>query len=133
MYDDRPRRFPDRWFLNGVSDEVVRCVMAARAQMKRELPESAGEAEYTLAHLFVAHELLAKTWKHVSAAGVKERSYKLAEALADVTQVLVDLTSRSEEELSGKRELDRRRAMREAQERTNAERAARTAKRIRSR
>ena len=110
--------------MNGVSDEVVRCVMAARAQMKREMPESSGEAEYTLAHLFVAHELLAETWKHVSSAGIKERSYKLAEALADVTQLLVDLTGRSEEELSGKRELDRRRTAREAADKARAERGA---------
>jgi hypothetical protein len=103
------RRSPDLWFQNSLSDEVVRCVQAARRQMRHEMPEWAGEAELTLAHLFVAHELLAQTWKQVSRAGVRERSYKLAEAMADITQILVDLTGRTEEQLSGKFELERRR------------------------
>jgi hypothetical protein len=93
-YDPYNRRFPDRWHLNGVSDEVVRCVLAARTQMKREMPESAGPSDLVIASLFVAHELLANNWKAVNAAGVKERSFKLAEAIADITQVLVDLTGR---------------------------------------
>ena len=104
-----PRRSADRWFQNGLSDEVVRCARAARRQMRHELPEWAGEDQLTIGQLFVAHELLAQTWKQVSQAGVKERSYKLAEAMADITQILVDLTGRSEEQLSGKLELERRR------------------------
>jgi hypothetical protein len=103
------RRSPDLWFQNSLSDEVVRCVRAARRQMRHEMPEWAGEDQLTLAHLFVAHELLAQTWKQVSRAGVKERSYKLAEAMADITQILVDLTGRTEDQLSGKYELERRR------------------------
>lgn len=109
---ERYRRFPDRWFLNGVSDEVVRCVKAARIQMGREMPESAGEQDRVLAHLFVAHELLAQTWKPVSQRGNKETSYKLAEAIADIVQVLVDLTYRTEEELSGRQEIERRKRAR---------------------
>jgi hypothetical protein len=104
------RRSPDLWFQNSLSDEVVRCVRAARRQMRHEMPDWAGEDELTVAHLFVAHELLAQTWKHVNSAGVKERSYKLAEALADITQILVDLTGRTEEQISGKFELERRRS-----------------------
>lgn len=127
MYDDRPRSFPDRWHMNGVSDEVTRIVMAARTQMRREMPHSATDNDLVIASLFAAHELLAKTWKPVSSAGVKERTFKLAEALADITQVLVDLTGRSEEELSGKRELERRRARREAEAKAKAEHAARRA------
>jgi hypothetical protein len=110
--DDRPRREPARWFLNNVSDEVRRCVKVARAQMKREMPAWAGDDEYILAHLFVAHELLAETWQPVSKKGIKTTSYKLAEAMADVAQVLVDLTARSEDDLSGRQELERRRARR---------------------
>jgi hypothetical protein len=103
------RRSPDLWFQNGLSDEVTRCVLAARRQMRHEMPDWAGEDQLTIAHLFVAHELLAQTWKQVSRAGNRERSYRLAEALADVTQILVDLTGRSEDQLSGKLELERRR------------------------
>jgi len=106
---ERERRSPDLWFQNGLSDEVVRCAMAARRQMRHELPDWAGEHEMTIAQLFIAHELLASTWKHVNRAGVKERSFKLAEALADITQVLVDLTGRTEDQISGKLELERRR------------------------
>ena len=108
--EERPRREPSRWFLNNVSDEVRRCVKVARAQMKREMPAWAGDDDYVLAHLFVAHELLAETWQPVSKKGMKTTSYKLAEAMADVVQVLVDLTGRSEEELSGRRELERRKS-----------------------
>jgi hypothetical protein len=108
--DTRPRREPSRWFLNNVSDEVRRCVKVARAQMKREMPSWAGDDDYVLAHLFVAHELLAETWQPVSKKGVKTTSYKLAEAMADVVQVLVDLTARSEDELSGRQELERRKS-----------------------
>ena len=106
---ERDKRSPDLWFQNGLSDEVVRCALAARRQMRHELPDYAGEHELTVAQLFIAHELLAQTWKAVSKAGVKERSLKLAEALADITQILVDLTGRSEEQISGKLELERRR------------------------
>jgi hypothetical protein len=77
--------------------------------MRNEMPEWAGEEQLTIAHLFVAHELLAQTWKQISQAGVRERSYRLAEAMADITQILVDLTGRSEEQISGKLELERRR------------------------
>ena len=108
--DERPRREPSRWFLNNVSDEVRRCVKVARAQMAREMPTWATEDDRVLAHLFVAHELLAETWQPVSRKGVKTTSFKLAEAMADVVQVLVDLTGRSEDELSGRRELERRRS-----------------------
>ena len=108
--DDRPRRDSSRWFLNNVSDEVRRCVLVARAQMKREMPSWAGDNEYMLAHLFVAHELLAETWQPVSKKGVKTTNYKLAEAMADVVQVLVDLTGRSEDDLSGRLELERLRS-----------------------
>jgi hypothetical protein len=132
-YDPYNRRFPDRWHLNGVSDEVVRSVLAARTQMKREMPESAGPSDLVIASLFVAHELLANNWKAVNAAGVKERSFKLAEAIADITQVLVDLTGRSEEELSGKRELERRRAKREAAAQLQAEHHERRHQRTRRR
>lgn len=107
---ERPRREPSRWFLNNVSDEVRRCVKVARAQMKREMPTWATEDDYVLAHLFVAHELLAETWPRVSKRGVKTTNFKLAEAMADVMQVLIDLTARSEEELSGRRELERRKS-----------------------
>lgn len=133
MYDPYNRRFPDRWYMNGVSDEVVRCLMAARVQMKREMPESAGENDMVIASLFVAHELLANQWKAVSRAGIKERSFLLAEALADITQLLVDLTGRSEEELSGKRELERRRARREATATVRTEHAAKRAEKTRRR
>lgn len=109
MSDQRRRRFPDLWFLNGVSEEVTRAVRAARIQMGREMPESATDADYVIAHLFVAHELLAQTWKPINQAGAKERSYKLAEAMADIAQVLVDLTGRTEEQISGRLELERRR------------------------
>lgn len=111
--------------MNGVSDEVVRIVMAARTQMRREMPHSANENDLVIASLFAAHELLARTWKPVSSAGVKERTYKLAEALADIAQVLVDLTGRSEDELSGKRELERRRARKEVEAKLQAEQHAR--------
>ncbi len=107
-YDDRPRREASRWFLNNVSDEVVRSIRAAKVQVQRELPTWAGEDEYVMARLFIAHELLAETWPFVNKAGVKERSFKLAEAMADIVQVLVDLTGRSEEDLSGRREIERR-------------------------
>ncbi|TAK21299.1 MAG: hypothetical protein EPO26_15325 [Chloroflexota bacterium] len=110
MYDDRPKREPSRWFLNNVSDEVERCVRAVRVQMKREMPSWATPEDYVLAHLFVAHELMAETWQSVNSAGSKERTYKLAEAMADVSQVLIDLTHRSEDDLSGKREIERRRS-----------------------
>ena len=83
-------------------------MMAVRTQMKRELPEWAGEHEYALASLFVAHELLGGTWKQINRAGNKERSFKLAEAMANVTQILIDLTGRSEDQISGKLELERR-------------------------
>lgn len=131
MHDERPRSFPDRWHLNGVSDEVVRTVMAARTQMRREMPHSAGDQDLVIASLFAAHELLARTWKPVSSAGVRDRTFKLAEALADITQVLVDLTGRSEEELSGKRELERRRARREAEAKLHGEHTARRAEKTR--
>jgi hypothetical protein len=108
---DRDKRAPDIWFQNGLSPEVARVVRAARRQLRAELSDWAGEKEYTLAHLFVAHELLAQIWKDVNRAGVKERSFKLAEAMADITQVLVDLTGRTEEQLSGRYELDRRRGL----------------------
>ena len=103
------RRPPDTWYHNGLSDEVLRIVRAARRQMRHEMPDWAGEDQLTIAHLFAAHELLAQTWKQVSKAGVKERSYRLAEAMSDITQVLVDLTGRTEDQLSGKFELERRR------------------------
>jgi hypothetical protein len=106
---EREKRSPDLWFQNGLSDEVVRAAMAARRQMRHELPDWAAEHELTVAQLFIAHELLAQTWKYVSGAGVKERSLKLAEALADITQLLVDLTGRTEEQISGQYELERRR------------------------
>ena len=107
-FDDR-RRSPDLWHLNGVSDQVVRTVMAARAQLQREMPLSANERDAMIAHLFVAHELLAQVWKPITKAAGRETSLRVAEALADISQVLVDLTSRSEKELSGQRELERRR------------------------
>jgi hypothetical protein len=103
------RRSPDLWFQNGLSDEVVRCARAARRQMRHEMPDWAGEEQLTIAHLFVAHELLAQIWEQVGKAGVSERSHKLAEAMADITQILVDLTGRSEDQISGKLELERRR------------------------
>ena len=106
---DSEKRPPDLWFENGLSDEVVRCVRAARRQMRHEMPDWAGEDQFAIAHLFVAHELLGDIWKHVAKAGVKERSYKLAEAMADITQVLIDLTGRTEDQISGKLELERRR------------------------
>ena len=109
MTEDRIKRNSDRWFLHGWSDEVRRCVKAARIQMGREMPSYANDDDYVIAHLFVAHALLEETWRPVSSAGVKERSYKLAEAMADIAQVLVDLTQRPEDDLSGKWELERRR------------------------
>jgi hypothetical protein len=108
-HDDRPRREPGRWFLNHVSDEVVRCVKVVHRQLDREMPTWAGEEDRVLARLFVAHELLAETWQPVSRKGVKTTSYKLAEAMDDVVQVLVDLTGRSADDLSGRREIERRR------------------------
>lgn len=107
---EQTKRSPDLWFQHGMSDEVVRCVMATRAQLKRELPEWAGDHEYALASLFVAHELLGGTWKQISRAGNKARSFKLAEAMADITQILIDLTGRTEDQVSGKLELERRKA-----------------------
>jgi hypothetical protein len=133
VYDPYNRRFPDRWHMNGVSDEVVRCLMATRIQMKREMPESAGEQDMVIASLFVAHEMLANQWKAINRAGIKERSFKLAEALADITQLLVDLTGRSEEELSGKRELERRRAKRETSAQLHGEHGTRRTEKTRRR
>ena len=80
------------------------------SQRNRDRPGAVNT--HLLAHLFVAHELLAETWQPVSKKGVKTTSYKLAEAMADVAQVLVDLTGRSEDELSGRLELERRRGRR---------------------
>jgi hypothetical protein len=109
-HDDRPRREPGRWFLNQVSDEVVRCVTVVQRQLDRELPTWATEEDRVLARLFVAHELMAGTWPSIKGKGVKTTSYKLAEAMDDVVQVLVDQTGRSADELSGRREIERHRA-----------------------
>lgn len=110
MFDERPKRASDRWYQHGLSDEVTRCVKVVRAQLKREMPSYAGDQDYVIGMLFVAHELLGETWQHVNSAGVKERSYRLAEAMADISQVLIDLTGRPEEDISGKWEIERRKS-----------------------
>ena len=83
--------------------------MATKTQLKREMPLSANQRDEMIAHLFVAHELLAQVWKPITKAAGRETSLRVAEALADISQVLIDLTSRSEVEISGERELERRR------------------------
>ena len=108
---DRPdhmKRTPDRWYLHGFSDEVKRCALAVRQQLKREMPSYASEDDYVIGELFAAYAILEHTWKPISATGSKERKMKLAEAMADISALLVELTGRVEDDLSGKWELERR-------------------------